>query len=267
MSKRIQAAVLVLPVLFLIGCQHPRVTDAHLTDSELTRLQQGVLMPDGRQADYVESLAAAREGYKQALLDLIAYYESTGNATKLQWARTELKTFDQMVQYRYLMPGEWLPENLAAIDSIEEADQLYAEAMSLYRQSGGLILVTNEARLRESLQVFNQIIGDYPSSDKIDDAAYRAGRIYEHFRNYELAAVFYQRAFQWNPQTRYPARFRAAYVLDRRLMLRADALVLYKLAVEQESMYQNNTDYARMRIAQLSTPTPEPAPDLSIEGD
>lgn len=267
MSKRIQVAVFVLPVIFLIGCNNPRVSDVHLTDSELAMVEQGVLMPDAREADYVENLAAAREGYKQALLNMIAYYESTGNATKLQWARTELKTFDEMVQYRYLMPGEWLPENLMATYSIPEADQLYTEAMSLYRQSGGLILVTNEGKLRQSLQLFNQIIRDYPSSDKIDDAAYRAARIYEHFKDYSLAAVFYQRTFQWNPQTGYPARFRAAYILDRRLMMRADALAFYKLAVERESMYQNNTEYAQIRIAQLSTPSPEPAPEAIIEGE
>lgn len=267
MSKRIQVTAFVLPVIFLIGCENPRVTDVHLTDSELAIVQQGVLMPDATQADYVENLAAAREGYKQALLDLIAYYESTGDATKLQWARTELKTFDEMVQYRYIMPGEWLPENLTAMDSIPEADQLYDEAMSLYRQSGGLIIVTNEGKLRQALQVFNQIIRDYPSSDKIDDAAYRAARIYEHFKDYELAAVFYQRTFQWNPQTRYPARFRAAYILDRRLKMRADALAFYKLSLEKEAMYQNNAEYAQRRIAQLSTPTPEPAPEVNIEGD
>jgi tetratricopeptide (TPR) repeat protein len=251
----------------MIGCENPRVTDAHLTDRDIARVQQGFLVPDAREVDYVEHLAAAREGYKQALLDLSAYYESMGNATKLQWARTELKTFDQMVQYSYLMPGEYLPESLIASDSIPEADQLYNEAMRLYRQSGGLILVTSEPKLRQSLQMFNQLISQYPSSDKIDDAAYRAGRIYEHFQNYELAAVLYQRTFQWNPTTRYPARFRAAYVLDRRLKMRADALPLYILAVEKESMYQSNTEYAQTRIAQLSTPTPEPAPEIRVEGD
>lgn len=249
------------------GCRNPRVTDVHLTDMELSRIQQGVLMPDAREADYVEQLAAARQGYKKSLLDLIAYYESVGNATKLQWARTELKTFDQAMQYNYLMPGEWLPENLSALESIPEADQLYEEAMKLYRQSGGLLMVTNEALLRQSLHMFNQLFMDYPTSDKIDDAAYRAARIYEHLKNYELAAVLYQRTFQWNPETRYPARFRAAYILDRRLRMRADALALYKAAVEKESMYQNNTEYAIARIEQLSTPTPRPAPDVQIQGD
>jgi tetratricopeptide (TPR) repeat protein len=267
MSKKIQLAAYVLPIVLMIGCENPKVTDAHLTDSDIARVQQGFLVPDAREVDYVEQLAAAREGYKQALLDLAAYYETMGNATKLRWARTELRTFDQMVQYSYLMPGEYLPENLSASDSIPEADQLYNEAMSLYRQSGGLVIVTNEPKLRQSLQMFNQLISQYPTSDKIDDAAYRAGRIYEHFQNYELAAVLYQRTFHWNPTTRYPARFRAAYVLDRRLKMRGDALPLYILAVEKESMYQTNTEYAQSRIAQLSTPTPEPAPETAVEGD
>lgn len=267
MKTMMWAALAVAAVVLMGGCSNPRVTDAHLTDSELARIQQGILVPDAREVDYVEQLAAAREGYKKSLLDLIAYYESTGNATKLRWARTELKTFDQAVRYSYLMPGEWLPENLSASESIPEADKLYEQGMSLYRQSGGLIIVANEAILRQALQLFNQLITEYPTSDKIDDAAYRAARIYDYLKNYELAAVLYQRTFQWNPDTRYPARFRAAYVLDRRLRMRADALALYKLAVEKESMYVNNTEYAMERIRQLSTPTPAPAPDVKIQGD
>ena len=97
MSRRLQIAAWSLPAVLIAGCSNPRETDAHLTDSEIAMVQQGVLMPDAREADYVEMLAAARQGYKQALLDVISYYESTGNATKLQWARTELRTFDQMV--------------------------------------------------------------------------------------------------------------------------------------------------------------------------
>ncbi len=268
MKTMVSAALAaVVTVGFLSGCSNPRVTDVHLTDSDLARIQQGVLMPNAREVDYVEQLAAAREGYKKSLLDLIAYYESTGNATKLRWARTELRTFDQAVRYNYLMPGEWLPVNLSASESIPEADKLYEQGMSLYRQSGGLIIVANEAILRQALQLFNQVITNYPTSDKIDDAAYRAARIYEYLKNYELAAVLYQRTFQWNPETRYPARFRAAYVLDRRLRMRADALALYRLAVEKESMYVNNTEYAVERIKELSTPNPRSAPDFRIQGD
>lgn len=272
MSRYLQIAA-VVALLLTAGCQQPKVSDAHLMVSpEQAQMAQqaGFLMPQASEADYVEQVAATRDAYQQALLNLVAYYESTGNAAKLQWARTELNTFVEMAHYRYLMPGELLPVRLQATESILEADELYKQAMDLYRQSGGLIIVTDAGKLRHALALFNEIITEYPTSDKIDDAAYRAGRIYEHFRDYQLAAVYYQRAFQWNEQTRYPARFRAAYVLDYRLKMRSEALTLYRLAVEKESMYQNNTEFAKIRINALTKPRGmegEGQPIERIEGD
>ncbi len=244
--------------LFMAGCNNPRVSDAHLlvTEADIQTVPaEGFLIPDAAEADYVENMAATRQAYRQALQGLANYYASVGNATKLQWANTELKTFDQMVHYRYLQPAEWVPENLTAMNSIEDADILYNEAINLYRQAGGFLIVTNEARLRQSLSLFNQVIQQYPSSDKIDDAAYRAAMIYEHLKNYELAAIYFQRTFQWNEATPYPARFRAARIMDQRLRMRREALMLYRLAVEKESRYVENTEYATMRINALSAPS------------
>ena len=253
-------AALILPAAFLIGCDNPKARDAHLLEAEpvVTVSEEGVyLVPDATEVDYVESLAAARDAYRQALISLTEYYGSVGNATKLQWSKLELKTFDQMVRYAYLQPAEWVPENLQATDAIEEADILYRQAKSLYNESGGMIIVANRAKLQQALGLFNQLIREYPTSDKIDDAAYRAGRIYEYLKNYQLAAIYYQRAFQWNEATSYPARYRAAYVMDQKLRMRAEALELYKLAVVKESRYQDNTEFAELRIAALSKPNVE----------
>lgn len=252
--------------LMITGCSNPRVSDSHLLMTETDVLPapaEGYLMPGAGEADYVEAMAATREEYRQALQSLADYYASVGNATKLQWANTELKTFDQMVHYRYLQPAEWFPEDLTAMNSIEEADVLYNEAITLYRQAGGFLFITSEAKLRQALGLFNQVIQLYSSSDKIDDAAYRAAMIYEHLKNYELAAVYFQRTFQWNEVTPYPARFRAAKIMDQRLRMRREALALYRLAVEKESRYVENSEYAAMRINALSAPSaePEPQPD------
>ncbi|MBL7214396.1 MAG: hypothetical protein ISS71_01825 [Phycisphaerae bacterium] len=257
--NRIIAAV-ILAGIFLAGCDNPRKSDAHLlvTQADMQMAQsEGFLVPDAMEVDYAENAAAARQAYRNALISLADYYSSVGNATKLQWANTELKTFDQMVQYRYLQPAEWVPENLTAMNSIEDADILYNEAIRLYRRAGGFLIITSEAKLRQSLGVFNEVIAQYPTSDKIDDSAYRAGLIYEHLKNYELAAVYYQRTFQWNETTPYPARFRAAKVMDQKLRMRKEALALYKLAVEKESRYVDNTEYANLRIQALSTPAVE----------
>ncbi|MHC5158091.1 MAG: tetratricopeptide repeat protein [Planctomycetota bacterium] len=253
-------AALILPGVFLIGCDNPRTRDAHLLEpQDIPAVSQDdvFLAPDASEVDYVENLAGTRDAYRQALMTLVDYYGSVGNATKLQWAQTELKTFDQMVHYQYLQPAEWVPENLMATDSIEAADVLYDEAKSLESQAR-LGVVINEAKLRQALGLYNQLIQQYPSSDKIDDAAYKAGRIYDHLKNYELAAIYYQRTFQWNEATSYPARFRAASVMDHKLRMRAASLALYKLSVEKESRYSDNAEIARERIAALSAPSPEP---------
>jgi len=253
-------AAVVLPGVFLVGCADPRTRDAHLLEQqsvEITAPEDIYLAPGANEVDYVENVAATRDAYRQALVALLGHYSESGNATKLQWAQTELETFDQMVRYQYLQPAEWVPEDLTASESITAADALYHQAMSLFRESGGMIIVSNKAKLQQALGLFNQLITDYPTSDKIDDAAYKAGRIYEYLKNYELAAVYYQRAFQWNEAIGYPARYRAASVMDYKLRMRKEALELYKLAVEKETRYSENVKLAKERIEELSKPNPE----------
>ena len=256
-------AALILPGVFFIGCDNPRTRDAHLLDpQDIPAVSQDdvFLAPDASEVDYVENLAATRDAYRRALISLVDYYSSVGNATKLQWAKTELETYDQMVRYQYLQPAEWLPVNLAATDSIEEADALYQEARAL-EGDARLAVVVNKAKLQQALGLYNQLIQQYPSSDKIDNAAYKAGRIYDYLKNYELAAIYYQRTFQWNETTSYPARYRAASVMDHKLRMRGEALALYKLAIEKESRYSDNAEIAQMRIAELSAPMPEIEPE------
>ena len=263
MVRNLLCVAIILGGLALSGCNNPKTTDAHLLAAPAVETGDIFLAPGAGEADYVENLAAQRTAYREALVTLRDYYRSVGNANKGQWADTELKTLDQMVQYRYLQPGEWVPENLTAMNSIEAADELYKEALKLYKQAGGTLIITNRPKLRESLKKFNEVIQMYPSSDKIDDAAYRAGRIYEYMKNYQLAAIYYQRTFQWNEVTPYPARYRAARVMDMKLRMRKEALVLYRQAVEKESRYIENTEYANQRIKALSTPRPEEVEEVT----
>jgi tetratricopeptide (TPR) repeat protein len=250
------AATLIIAALVFTGCYNPKIDDAHLllTPQEQKVADKGVLMPDAGEVDVVERVAGARAGYQAAMDELIAYYKSTGNETKRRWAQNELTTFNQMAQYRYLMPGEWVTQNMSATENVAGAEELYKKALSLYYDAGGRFIITDEAKLRQSLQLFNQLTTEYHNSTRIDEAAYRAGQIYEHFKDYELAAVMYQRCFQWNDKTNFPARFRAARVLDQKLKMRKEALAIYKLAVQKESRYQDNTEFAQQRIMELSRP-------------
>jgi tetratricopeptide (TPR) repeat protein len=102
--------------------------------------------------------------------------------------------------------------------------------------------------------MYTQLIRQYPTSDKIDDAAYQVAEIYESFKNYEIALLYYQRAYQWNPETPHPARFHAAVLLDKRLHRRDEALELYQEAVLHEGgRFDEWKVYGEKRIRELST--------------
>jgi tetratricopeptide (TPR) repeat protein len=255
MSRKVFIGAVLLFAVLIFGCFEQEVRDDPRFRADPAQAEkvtgEGFMVPGAEEVDLVEDMAGRRNSYRASLKTLIDFYESAGAATKLAWARRE---YALMPQYRYLMPGEALKADLQATDSIDIADELYAEAVALYKEAGGLLIIVDENKLRVSLNKFNLLIENYPSSDKIDDAAYKAGRIYKHFQDYEIAAIYFQRAFQWDENTPYPARFRAAYILDRKLNMMAEALVLYQLSLEKESRYEDNAEFSRRRIKSLTRP-------------
>jgi tetratricopeptide (TPR) repeat protein len=105
-----------------------------------------------------------------------------------------------------------------------------------------------------ALEKYNRLIRQYPSSDKIDDAACKAGEIYEYFQDYSIALLYYKRSYQWDPDTTQPARFRSARILDKRLHRNAEALELYREAINTEGRYGQLRmwkEYAEKRIKAL----------------
>ena len=97
---------------------------------------------------------------------------------------------------------------------------------------------------------FTQVIRQYPTSNKIDEAAFRTGDAHEHFKEYAIAAVYYERAAQWDKNIKSPARFKAAYLNDRFLHDRQKALLLYQDAIASNE--RCNQTYAQERILILS---------------
>ena len=255
MSRKVFIGAVLLFAVSISGCFEQEVKDDprfRVDPAQAEKVTgEGFLVPGAEEVDLVEDMAGRRNSYRVSLKSLMDFYETAGDATKLAWAQRE---YALMPQYRYLMPGESLKADLRATDSIDVADELYAEAVDLHKEAGGLLIIIDEDKLRISLNKFNQLIENYPSSDKIDDAAYKAGRIYRHFQDYEIAAIYFQRVFQWDANTPYPARFRAAYILDRRLNMKAEALVLYQLSLEKESRYEGNAKFSRRRIRNLTRP-------------
>ena len=184
---------------------------------------------------------------------LIQYYDVSGNNDKLTWARTELQALDRIPQYRYVLEPQVLPADLKATAKIQAADDLYAKAVDTERRAGVLPVLKDEELLRAALTQYSELLSQYPTSDKIDDVAYKMAGIHEYFRDYTIALQFYQRAYQWDPATPYPARFKAAAILDHRLHRRAEALQLYQEAIVKEAQFTDLKANAERRIQDLST--------------
>jgi tetratricopeptide (TPR) repeat protein len=202
--------------------------------------------------DLVEQVATHRRAYRQSLVLLVQHYNVVGNNRKLRWAEEELRSLDRMPQYRYIIDAEVLPPSLQASERIPNADTMYLDAVETQREAEPIGILKDEELLRVALDKYNQMVRKYPNSDKIDDAAYRMAGIYEYFKDYEIALLCYQRAYQWDPDTPYPARFMAAQILDKRLHRRAEALELYKEAVLREAKYEDWKSYGERRIKELS---------------
>ena len=253
MARIVLSAVIIVLLSVSIGCQQAdsgrgmRISDRSTTSIGANVSQAG-------ETDIVEQIAINRRAYQQGLELLIRYYNRTGNNMKLHWANEELTALDLIPQYKYIIVAETLDSNLRASTSIPEADDLYEDARKLEREATVLLIGKNKDKLREALDKYDRLIRSYPTSDKIDDAAFNAGVIYEYFQDYSIALLYFKRAYQWDPETPHPARFRSARILDKRLHRNAEALELYREALNTEGKYGKRriwVEYAEERIRAL----------------
>jgi len=255
MARAILSVVLVVLLNILVGCNDVDNSSAKLmlvrTKTPLGPVA-AIEVAKASETDIVEQMVANRQAYRHGLKALAEYYSKEGNNMKLQWAKKELASLEGILQYNYIVEASLAGPDLRANTSIHEANYLYEEAVKLEKKAKELVVIVDEKALINALDKYNELIKRYPSSDKIDDAAYNAAGIYEHFKDYTIAALYYQRADQWDPRSQYPALFKAAYVLDRRLHRLSEALELYQQAVKKEGVYRTYKDFAEMRIAELT---------------
>jgi tetratricopeptide (TPR) repeat protein len=219
-----------------------------------------------------EELAATRLAYHKQLEKIQSFYEQSGNQMKLEWVQRELKSLDSIPRYRYVLQAEVAGEKLMARDSIPKADILYKEALDIYNHTDIIFpiplyvkhddlavshptMFVSKKKLQRALNKFNDLIKDYPTSNKIGDAAYYAGTIHEYFGDYSIAILYYKRAVQWNPNLQHPACYRAARLLDYKMSERSQAMQLYREALDKETEYDINPDAIRERLAEIA---PEP---------
>jgi tetratricopeptide (TPR) repeat protein len=260
MARTILTAALIILLHVLVGCQPVDSGRSQMVAVDPSRGVSAAMskLGDAGESDLVEQVAINRQVYREALVLLVAYYMRTGDSTKLAWAQKELDGLDAMPQYNYILGAGVAGPDLRATTPILDADYMYRSARELQEQAG--LIIKDENKLRLGLAKYNELIDKFPSSDKIDDAAYHAGEICEHFKDYTIAVLYYQRTYQWNPQTEYPARFREAYILDQHLRERAKALQAYERALASlmdENEHIKWRQYAEKRVRAL-TKTEEP---------
>jgi len=207
-----------------------------------------------------EEVMQKRLDYRKVLEKLKSFYEQSGNQLKLEWVQRELSSLDSAPRYRYIIQAEVAGDKLTAKDSIPRANILYDDALDIYKHTNIIFPVpvfVSKKKMQRSLNKCNELIRDYPASDKIDDAAYLAGEIHEFFKDYSIAVLYYKRAFQWDSQAPYPARYRAAKLLDYELFERDQALQLYRESLQKEAEYLNN-DVTKMIHQRIDELTAEP---------
>jgi len=202
----------------------------------------------------VERVLKARREYLEALEELRAHYIKYSDLERQKWVEEEMMGFHRVPKRAYRLDLDVPPPTLKPEYNIPEANELYRKAMAY---KGRSVLGTSDDNLRRAEILLQQLLTDYPQSDKIDDAAYQLGQIYESrvFKQYRRAASYYERCFQWNPNTETDARLRAAELYDKVLQDRAKALQLYREVVNYDGD-QSRVEKARRRLGQLSSTPP-----------
>lgn len=199
--------------------------------------------------ELVERVIATRHDYQISLEQLRSHYIYVGDPERARWAEDELRQYHRIVKQPYRLDLDVPPPTLKATYNIPEANALYTRALDYKGKGSGDTYTDNQRRTEILLQ---QLLTSYPQSDKIGDAAYQLGDLYEgrSYKQPQRAALYFERCFQWHPNTHFDARMRAARIYDKVLGERSHAIELYKEAVQHETD-PKHLEEARKRLAEL----------------
>jgi tetratricopeptide (TPR) repeat protein len=247
MKRAVLTLITIFLVTVLVGCGGVDTGRSQLIPAGT---REKVQSARASETDIIEQMMSNRQAYRQSMEQLVQHYTETGNNMKLNWARREQKGLNKVQQYNYIIEATVAGPGLKATTEIAEAELLYAQAYQDEDRARQFVVVVNEDLLRVALDKYNQLIRKHPSSTRIADAAFRAGGIYEYFKDYTLAMLYYRRVYQWDPETEHPAMFREAFILDTKLHRRDEALELYQKALKATRPGQHETwvEYAQKRI-------------------
>jgi hypothetical protein len=212
--------------------------------------------PDGAASPYksdlelVEKLLVVRHDYQVTLEQLRAHYMAVGDVERAKWAEEELIQYHRIPKQAFRLELDVPPPTLRGTTNVPAANKLYTRAIAFKDKGWGTDFIDNQRRAE---LLFQQLLTQYPQSDRISDTAYQLGDIYEGkpYKQYRRAALYFERCFQWNPSTHFDARIRAARIYDRHTLDRAKAIEIYKEAATHE-IDQRRIEEAQKRQAELS---------------
>jgi tetratricopeptide (TPR) repeat protein len=194
-------------------------------------------------------LLAARREYQLALQQLRRHYIDAGDIERARWAEDELLQFHRIPKHAFILDLDVPGPGLKASQNIKDANELFTQAIHYKDHGWSTDLLDNQRRAEVLLQ---RILTEYPESNRIGDVAYQLGDLYEGklYQDYRRAAVYFERAFQWNPNTQSDARLRAARLYDR-LAERTRAMELYREVMNTE-IDEKRIAEAKKRMADMS---------------
>lgn len=196
----------------------------------------------------VEALESSRAKYEETLTKLIDLYLASGDVYRLKLAQKELEALKKVPKNSYVSVAEALERAEAAKD-IPEANRLLADAKHYDGLTAGNVLQNKQLALARYLE----LIGKYPESDKIDQAAYGAAWIFDfHIHDYRQAMLYYEKCYEWNKTTKTDARIRAARVAYLWLHDNKKAKALYIVA-RDFSPLQAHRDEASAMVTYLTS--------------
>jgi hypothetical protein len=213
---------------------------------------QGTMPGKAQNSDFelVQRVIVARKEYKTALENLRLHYDRVGDLERKKWAEDELKNYHRITKYAFDINQHVPPPNLQGNMNVPEANKLLTWAITFKDKGFGTDYIDNQRRAEILLQ---DLITKYPQSDKISDASFYLGDIYESKANkqFRLAAEYYVRCCQWNPKTHFDARMRAARLFDYEVKDRTKAIELYREITTHETDPKRLQE-AEKRIKELS---------------
>lgn len=209
----------------------------------------------------VEWAVSAREDYLRTVENLMSVYKSREilNRPRAEAVERIQDGFDPVRTYMYYLSAEIPASNLRAVQTVPEADKLFEQGLKFYKDGTSALstfIAIGKTQRRQALEAFLKLVRSYPTSAKIGRSAFYIAELYRRCDEPARAAVWYDRACEWDDRLVEPARYKAATLYDYKLGDLRNALKYYKLTIKHEKKHEGNVENARKRIKEIEADQP-----------